>query len=487
MTVAPLIAQLRAASTALRSDEVGHALRTVTAADAAALRQAILGMTAFLDDSVSNPHLGSLFDRTSGAPLNKLAEALAEVYGVARTYPSTTGTSALNVPAVMTLASEHESIAIARDCHVSVLAGVSLSGASPVYVMPPFNAELGVGLPPTPNEVSDLLRRAPRTRGLVVTMPTYHGLMGDVEGIVRVCHERGVVVMVDEAHGPHFRFLRHLGFPVSAEDAGADVVTQSTHKVLAALNQASLLHFNNVELVRRYEELQALGFQSTSFSYPLLLSIEQAIEHVTGDGLCAWSRAIDLAERFRDGASRIAGIRVLDASAVDGHRVIGLDPTRVTIHVARTGWSGYAVRDALVERGNLVEMATLDVLLFLVSPSADREQIDSTLRDLAGILRSPPPEGRVLVDARPASLPPQVMTPRRAVMTRKRDRIPRRKAVGCVSAETISAYPPGQAVFVAGERITAEGLDFLERVVASGGHLKRVLDDNFEQIEVIVQ
>lgn len=231
----------------------------------------------------------------------------------------------------MTLASEHESIAIARDCHVSVLAGVSLSGASPVYAMPPFNAELGVGLPPTPNEVSDLLRRAPRTRGLVVTMPTYHGLMGDVEGIVRVCHERGVVVMVDEAHGPHFRFLRHLGFPVSAEDAGADVVTQSTHKVLAALNQASLLHFNNVELVRRYEELQAPGFQSTSFSYPLLLSIEQAIEHVTGDGLCAWSRAIDLAERFRDGASRIAGI----PCAPSGVRRPLRGATRGTPHDAR--------------------------------------------------------------------------------------------------------------------------------------------------------
>ncbi len=475
---------LQVTSDSLRSPKVRRDLRSVTERDAAALRRAILRLTAFLDDSISNPHLGSLFDRTASDPLNALADALASAYGVAKTYPGTTGTTGLNAPAVMTLAGEGESIAVARDCHVSVIGGLCLSGAEPLYLTPPFDADRGVMLPPTAAEVAALLDGHPAVRALVVTMPTYHGLMGDVAGIVRECHRRGVRVMVDEAHGPHFRFLRTIGFPLCAEDAGADVVTQSTHKVLSALNQASLLHFNDAGLARRYEECQAMGFQSTSFSYPLLLSIEQAIEQMTDGGAARWRDAAALARRLRDGARGIAGVTVLDETVVDGERVMGVDPTRVTLNLRATGHSGYAVSDAITRRGALVEMVTADVVLFLVSPSVTAAQVDATLDDLRAVLREPASAHRGPRLTTPP-LPERVMSPRRAVMSLSRERVPRRAAIGRVCAETIGAYPPGQAIFVAGERVHAEGVDYLERVVAAGGHLKRVQDDHFETIEVV--
>lgn len=480
-----LIDGVCAASESLRSRQVRHALRTIADDDAAALRRAILRLTAYLDDSISNPHLGSLFNRTTCDPLNALADAVAEAYGVAKTYPGTTGTTGLNTPAVMTLAGEGEQIAVARDCHVSVIGALCLSGAEPVYLVPPFDARRGVLLPPTPAEVAALLDDHPRVRALVVTMPTYHGLMGDVLGIVHECHQRGVVVMVDAAHGPHFRFLRELGFPICAEDAGADLITQSTHKVLCALNQASLLHFNNTDLVCRYEELQAMGFQSTSFSYPLLLSIEQAIEHVTSIGPSQWSEALSLAERLRAGAQRMAGVFVLDDDVIDGTRVVGRDRTRVTLHVGATGVSGYEVSEALTQRGALVEMATEDVVLFLVSPSVSAEQIDTTLHDLEQLLSGRTPRSTRTNLGAPPPLPERVLSPRRAVMSTARERLPRHQAIGRICAETIGAYPPGQAILVAGERIDAESVAYLERVVATGGHLKRVQDDGFATIEVL--
>lgn len=481
-----VIANVDLASEVLRSRAMREALRSISDEDAAALRRAILRLTAFIDDSISNPFLGSVFDRTTNDPLNSLADAIAGVYGVAKTYPGTTGTTGLNTPAVMTLAGEGESIAIARDCHVSVIGGLCLSGAVPIYLEPPFDAARGLMLPPTPGEVAALLDTNPAVRALVVTMPTYHGLMGDVAGIVDACHRRGVLVMVDEAHGSHFRFLRDAGFPICAEDAGADVITQSTHKVLAALNQASLLHFNNEGLVRRYEECQAMGFQSTSFSYPLLMSIEQAIAQMTEHGPRTWKSAIELAERLADGARRIPGVSVVDDGIIDGARVVGRDRTRVTVDVKGTGRSGYDVRDALARRGAIVEMATTDVVLFLVSPSVSAEQVDRTISDLEVVVARAPARrsGAVAPPERPA-LPEHVLSPRRATMSLRRRRVPRREAIGRICAETIGAYPPGQAIFVAGERIHEEGVDYLERVVASGGHLKRVQDDHFETIEVV--
>jgi arginine decarboxylase len=477
---------LRAMSRTLSSTEFLWELRRITRREAIELRGAILRIFAFLDDSISNPYLGSIFDRQGRTPLNAMLANIAKAYGVRESVAGTTGTTGLNVPAVMTLAAEGECIAVARDCHVSVIGGLCLSGATPVYLVPPFDAERGVLLPLTRGEVATALDAHPGVRSVVLTMPTYHGLMGDCAGIVEECHQRKVLVMVDGAHGPHFHFLRRLGFPAPAEDAGADIVTQSTHKVLSALSQGSLMHFNNPSLLPRYQEYQSMGFQSTSFSYPILVSIEHAIDQMLTDGERTWARAVRSANRLRAGASRLRGVRVLDQGSIDGQRVVGLDPTRVTLNVRSSGLSAYEVAERLVQQGLVVEMATHEVLLFLVGPSVTEAIVDRTLAVLEDVLSdaSHGAPGNDLFPAPPA--PTRVMTPRQSSLS-ARERVTPDRAVGRVSGETISCYPPGQAILVAGERITQEIVDYLAGVLRAGGHLKRAHDDHFQTVEVVRQ
>ncbi|HEX9940690.1 MAG TPA: hypothetical protein VGG03_01640 [Thermoanaerobaculia bacterium] len=474
--------RLREARQLLEAPELLDALRHASEEDAVKLRRALLRLFAMVDDSVSNPLLGSPFELTGSNPLNSMMEEIARAYGVKKSYPGTNGTTGLNVPAAMALAGEQQTLAVARDCHVSVMAAVALAGARPVYLVPPFHPGLGVLLPPTREEVGALLDRHPEAEALVLTLPTYHGLMGDIVGIVAECRGRGVLLMVDEAHGPHYRFLRRLGFPLSAEEAGADLVTQSTHKVLAALNQGSLLHFNNTDLVRRYEELQAMGFVSTSFSYPILLSIEHAVHQAVTRGEQMWREAVELAHWLRTEAGKLPGIRALDERIVDGHRVVGLDPTRVTLNVRGTGLTGNGVAALLLEQGFIIELATPDVVLFLVSPGVDAAQVEGTLRTLRNLDRRKPSGEPVFM---PPPLPPQVLTPRQALMCSARARLPLGDAIGEVSAETIGCFPPGQAILVAGERVTEEVVRYLKRAVEAGGHLKRVQDDHFQTIEVL--
>lgn len=467
----------------LRSDEILSSLSRISPHDGAELRRAILRVIGWFDDSISNPHLGSIFDRTREDPLNDMLKNIAHAYGVEATFAGTTGTTGLNAPAVMTLAGEGQKIGIARDCHVSVIGGLYLSGAEPIYIVPPFDPDRGVLVPPSPSEVTRFLDKHPDVVAIVLTMPTYHGLMGDIAAIVEECHQRNVRVMVDGAHGPHFHFLRESGFPMPAEDAGADLVTQSTHKVLSALNQGSLLHFNNTELIPRYEEFQSMGFQSTSFSYPILLSIEHAIQQMVTEGPAMWLTAVKRAARFRDGASRIHGVQVLDEEVIDGERVLGLDPTRVTINVRGSGYTGYHVADELLARELIVEMATPDVVLFFVSPSVTSGMVEDTLQAMEEVLRAR--RDNIAEVFEPPILPERVLTPRRAAMLTDRERIPTDEAAGRISAETIGCYPPGQAIFVAGERITLEGIDYLQRAVDAGGHLKRIQDDHFQTIAVV--
>ena len=473
---------LREARQRLEAPELLDALRHASDEDAVELRRALIRLCAFFEDSVSNPLLGSPFELTGSSPLNEMMEEIARAYGVKKSFPGTNGTTGLNVAATKALARERQTLALGRDCHVSILAGLVDSGARPVYLAPPFDPGRGVLLPPTREEVGTLLERHPEAESLVLTLPTYHGLMGDIEGIVDECHVRGVILMVDEAHGPHFRFLRRLGFPLSAEEAGADLVTQSTHKVLAALNQASLLHLNNSSLIRRYEESQALGPVSTSFSYLILMSIEHAVHQIVTRGEEMWGKAVELARRLRTEAAAFPGIRALDERIVDGHRVTGLDPTRVTLNVRGTGLSGNEVAHLLLEQGDIVELATPDVVLFLVSPGVNENQVEGTLRALRDLKRRKPSGEPPFL---PPPLPPQLLTPRQAVMCSARVRLPLRYAIGEVSAETIGCFPPGQAILVAGELVTEEAVQYLKRAVEAGGHLKRVQDDNFQTIEVL--
>ncbi len=444
----------------------------------------VLAVAAFLDDSVSNPTLGTIFDRRAETPLNTMLTALAEAYGVEATFAGTTGTTGLNVPAVMSLAAEGRTLVVDRSCHVSVDAGVCLAGARPSYVVPAFDGARGVLLPPTADEVATSLDANRDATGVVITAPTYFGLMPDVRRIVEVCHRRGVPILIDEAHGPHFRFLETVGFPEAAEATGADIVTQSTHKMMSALNQGSLVHFNNRALASRYEAWQHAGFQSTSFSYPILLSIEYAVGQMVQRGASLWAGAVQLARRLRDGAAGIRGVKPLNESVVDGRRVRAIDPTRVTLNIVETGLSGYEVEAHLLAQDIVVEMATTDVVLFLVSPSTTREHIERTLWSLRRTLGDATRGIRQRAPSVPR-LPELVLTPRDASCRRTHTRVQVADAVGRVSAETVSCYPPGQAILVAGERVTDEVVAYLRATTAMGGHLKRARDDGFQTIDVV--
>lgn len=479
-----LIRRLEQDGDRLRRRGLLEALRSVDATTAVRLRRSILRIAAFLDDSVSDSTLGSLFDSNSSSPLGMAGRNVATAYGVARTYFSTTGTTALNVPAVMTVAGEHNLVIVARDCHISVIAGLQLSGAIPRYLSPPFDEELGIILPPTRAEVSAILDRHPDARALILTAPTYHGVGGDIGGIIDECKMRKVTVMVDEAHGAHLHFVQNGRFPLAAEDFGADIVTQSTHKLLAALNQGSLLHLNNALLAKIYEEFQATGFQSTSFSFLILVSIEHAIEQMLQGGAHRWFRAAEMADAFRDELRGLPGIRVIDESIIDGNRVRSIDPSRVTINVRETGRTGFGLAERLHEQGDIVEMATPEVILFLVGPATTVRQIRRTALALRGELRQPREiNGLARFLPPPAGL--QAIQPRRALFWPKRLRVPANDAIGHISGETIACYPPGQAIIVAGEMVTPEAIRYLQLVARAGGHLKRVHDDNLATIEIL--
>ena len=434
-----------------------------------------------LDQSTSVGHLGSLFDYRGDKPVQQLKRKLAEAYGVVWSFPSTHGTTALNALALLTVCPPGGRVLVNRDAHSSVTAAIIQGGLYPVYLVPAYDPELGVSLAPTPADVAAILDRE-RVDCVFLTSPNYFGIVGEIGALVAVAHERGLPVVVDAAHAPHFRFCDLL--PRGAEEAGADLVAQSTHKVANALSQGSLLLINNATLIEAlYENVSDLGLVSTSFSYPILASIELAVRQLVEDGQRIWSDTTVRAEILRAACRQIPGVRCFGDEHAGTSAFDAFDRTRVTLHVAGTGRTGLEIERELNRRRIYPEMATIEHLLFLVTPGTDNQDVNTLLQALVEIIPATPRAVRA-ASPPPPRLPKMAMIPRLAKFCPKRT-VDIATAIGEVSGETIAAYPPGSPVIVAGEIVTAEVVEYLCCLRSHEVPLKGASDPSLRTLKVL--
>jgi arginine/lysine/ornithine decarboxylase len=386
----------------------------------------------------------------------------------------------LNILALLSACRPGGRVLVNRDAHSSVTAAMVHGGFEPVYLVPPYDAELGISLGPTRRDFEALLSR--RVDCVFLTSPNYFGVVGELDAIIAVAHERGLPVVVDGAHAPHFHFCR--GLPRGAEDLGADYVTQSTHKVATALSQGSLLLLQSEkDKDSLYEQVNELGLVSTSFSYPILASLEMGVRQLAEEGEALWNGAIDLAEALRGMCRRLPGIRVLGPEAVPRPGFEDLDRTRVALDVSGVNATGFELAQRLQTRRVYPEMSTLRHVLFLVTPATTwrdihtlHEVLQSTLQHLT---RRPHRDAPA-----PPAVPQMALIPRVAKFSPKRA-IPIGAAAGHISGETIATYPPGVPIIAAGEIVEREVLEYLCEMQRCGAVLKGASDPDFSTIRVI--
>ena len=434
------------------------------------------------DHSVAVPNLGTLFRYDPNTAIGQAQRHLAEIYGVPFAYPSTNGTSMLNVLALMSVVQPGDTVLIQRDSHVSVFAPMIHLGLKPVYVAPRYLRDLGVPLGITPAQLRQSLEDHPDVRAIFLTYPNYFGIATDLRGCAAVAQEFGVPLVVDAAHGAHLAF--HPALPTPAERTGAAIVTQSTHKTCGALGQSSVALFNDPALVDRfYEMVNHLGFVSTSFSSVILMTLFQSVHALAERGHEAIAERLAMAAWARAEINAIDGLRCFGAEAYQ-EGFVGFDPLRITVNVAQLGCTGFAVEHALYEFGHYAEFATLDNILFILTFGTEWEEIEHLVASLRKIAARP----RIV---RPATAlpfpaqPRQAADPREVFFSRHRRRLPPDVAVGKIAAETIATYPPGAAVIVAGEEVTEEVVAFLRAVRGDGGVLKGASDPDLTTMLVL--
>ncbi len=417
--------------------------------------------------------------------IKEAQELLADAYGVKKSFFAVNGTSGAIQTMIMTVVKSGEKILVPRNVHKSVSAGIILSGADPVYMNPEIDETLGIAHGVKPQTVETMLKQHPDIKAVLLINPTYYGIATDLKKIADIVHSYDIPLIVDEAHGPHLHF--HDDLPISAVDAGADMCAQSTHKILGALTQMSVLHVNSDRIdVSRVQQILSL-LQTTSPSYPLMASLDCARRQIAMDGKNILDKVIKLANYARNEINRIPGLHSFGNEIVGREGIFSFDPTKLTITAKQIGITGFELETLLIDDYNIqVELSDFYNVLGLITLGDTEKSIEILLTALKDIsLRFYGKEQKIDRELlRIPAIPELVQIPREAFYSEK-NTVLFEESEGKISGEMIMAYPPGIPIIVPGERITRETIDYIRDLKNAKLHIQGMEDPDLVNINVI--
>lgn len=439
---------------------------------------------------------------------------------------------------VLTAAEKGEEILIARNCHKSVYHAAILQELELHYYYPSLLNEYGICVGVDAGEIDRLLSEYPECKAVVITSPTYEGIISDIGAVAAVVHERDKILIVDEAHGAHLGL--HESMPAGALAQGADLVIHSLHKTLPSMTQTALLHVQGERVNRGKLRGYLTMLQSSSPSYVLMASMDSCIRYVEGQGAERYVFMREQYELFCKKMERCRYIKIgsieyakkmassedilKEGNTVDKENgavqknccVASWDISKLVIRVKDDVINGQQLYDLLREDYHLqMEMAAERYVLAIMTIMDSAEgwqrladallQIDgrieegiTTHRRMAadycsdernrqekehGKDKADKVDQDQFVDAKSESLGKQRRNVNESRMTiaraflGKRTEIPLAESVGKISADFVNLYPPGIPLIVPGETVCERLIAQIQRSMCTGLRVQGITPD----------
>lgn len=382
--------------------------------------------------------------------IKEAQQEAARLYGAEETKFLVNGSTAGILSAVLGCTKKGDQILVARNCHKSVYHAIFLNELEPVYLWPGFSRQFQLNTEISVSAVKAALTKHSRIKAVVIVSPTYDGVVSDIESIAEAVHERGIPLIVDEAHGAHFGF--HPYFPENALKKGADVVIHSLHKTLPSLTQTALLHMRGEYIDKRRISSYLDMLQSSSPSYILMASIHECIRMLREEKEQLFEPCVRNLDTLRKNLQNLKHLKLVQTEHYDRSKLV--------ISVRHTDMSGRELYRELLEKYHLqMEMAAGSYVLAMTSPGDTKEgfaRLEQALFELdaAAKLRENVQEDDI------AKLPenPVICTSAKAALCGAKETtyLPVEKSEGMISLEYAYLYPPGCPMIVPGERISRE-------------------------------
>ena len=386
--------------------------------------------------------------------------AAAELYGSRECFFSVNGSTAALLAAISASVRRGGQILMARNCHKAVYHAVYLRDLKPTYIYPHIVHDLGINGGITPSRVKRALEENPDIEAVLITSPTYDGIVSDIAGIARVAAEHDITLIVDEAHGAHFRFSDY--FPGSAVNLGADLVVQSLHKTLPSMTQTAVLHRCSDRVSG--ESLQKfMGiYQSSSPSYILMASMDACIDKMKRDGEEMFREFTKNLREIRERLEKCRCIKLAASDMIGDAGIFDYDRSKLLLFTNGTSLTGKMLHDILSREFHLqMEMDSLNYVPAIASVGDTREGLIRMCDAIEEIdrresLRIREREKEDILDQFSPYMPMKQITGIADAMESPVKRCPLEESIGKVSSEFVYLYPPGIPILVPGEQITGQ-------------------------------
>ena len=399
--------------------------------------------------------------------IREAEERAAKLYGADRSYYLVNGSTCGLLAAICAAARRGDKVLAARNCHKAVYHAISMQGLSAEFLYPAITrGDLQGQI--TAAQVEEALTKHPDIAVVILTSPTYEGIVSDVAAIAACCHAHGAALIVDEAHGAHFGF--GAGFPENAVRLGADAVIMSLHKTLPSFTQTALLHCNGTRIdpgrVARY-----LGvYETSSPSYLFMAGMDACIDLIREQGAELFAEYRRRLDAFYRDTADLAQLHVMRREDLCKEEAYDWDDSKLIIYAGAMG--GEALHQELLGHYHLqMEMVSADYVLGMTSlmdtdegmrrlVTALHETDEKNGRLNAALCETNEKNGRL--NAAEAGFTARMYreNPRRMQIYQALDlpyrEMPLDEAVGKMAADYAHLYPPGIPLIVPGEVITEE-------------------------------
>lgn len=426
----------------------------------------LVGKKALCIDTTDEfDNLGTLNPPTG--PIKEAQELAAAAFGARKTFFLLNGSTVGNLAIAMSITKKGQKVITNRNCHRSIITGLIITGAQPLWLIPKRLEEWGIWGSVCADDVENLLKENNDVACVWITNPTYEGVVSDIKAISKICKKYAVPLIVDEAHGSLWHFNEHL--PISSLELGADAIVQSLHKTGGSMSQSSMLHIGKNSILDEEKIEKALKLlHTTSPSLMLLASLDASRAHLESSaGKSQIDRAIKNAKFLRKKIDALPNIHQLKSD-------FGYQTDVTKIFIRADGLSGVRLESILEIDFKIEVESASDIGLLILSNIGNKRSDFEYLADcLEKISKAQYSDICHLENKKhmPMLTPIIKMNVQEAYYLPK-ENVSREESVGRISGEIIAECPPGISILVPGELITQEHLGYLE---------------DYEYIEVIKQ
>lgn len=419
-----------------------------------------------------------------GHPISVIKEAeelTADAFGASHAFLMVNGTTSAVQSMILAVCKLGDKIILPRNVHKSVINALVLCGGIPIYVDVEVDHKIGIALGVTVAAMTRAMDANPDAKAIFINNPTYYGICSNIKEITRLAHERGMKVLVDEAHGTHLYFGNHL--PMSAMEAGADIAAVSMHKSGGSLTQSSILLCGegfDAEYMRQIINLT----QTTSASYLLLSSLDISRRNLALRGFESFEKVARMAEYARSEINAIGGYYAYGKELIDGNSVYDYDVTKLSVYTRGIGLTGIEVYDLLRDEYDIqIEFGDIGNILAYISIGDRIQDIERLVGALEDIKRE---YSKTDTDQFCGDFiqPEVVLSPQKAFYSQKHQ-VDLDKSSGCICGELVMCYPPGIPILTPGEKITDEIIAYIKYAKEKGCSLQGTLDSMVEKLNVI--